>query len=168
MLLAPICILDQKNMSNQEYRYPILYKGMYWYGMVVCTAFVVMLIREAILNFASFGLPEYMFLVFFLAPIFYAERFVISRLLHLGETVTVDEVEIQYHHRGGKVITIRWDEIANLEYREISCILVITAPNPPRVIKIDNRMGKFWDLVMRVQDEMKKFAYRRRIRLVKA
>ena len=155
-------------MPNREYRYPLLYKGMYWYGVVACTAFVVMMIRETILNFVLFGLPEFVLLAFSLVLMFYAERFVISRLLHLGETVTLDEVKIQYHCRGGKVISIRWDEISKLEYHEISCILFITAPNPLRVIKIDNRMGNFGDLVMRVQDEMKKFAYRRRIRGIKA
>jgi len=140
---------------------------MYWYGVTVCAATIVVIVREVVRSFAVFGLPEYIVVVLFLGLMVYAEHFSISRLLHLGETVTVDEAEIQYHCRGGQVISIRWDEIAKLEYLEISCKLVITAPNPPRVMEIDNRMGNFGELLMRAQDEMKKFAYRRRIRLVR-
>jgi hypothetical protein len=153
-------------MSNHKYRYPILYQGMYWYGVAVCTALIVMIVREAVRNFAVLGLLEYMVFALFLAMMLYAEHFMISRLSQLGETVTMNEAEIQYHCRGGKVISIRWDEISELEYLEISCILIITAPNPTRVIKIDNRMGKFGKLLMRVQDEMGKFAYKRRIRII--
>ncbi len=143
-----------------------MYKGMYWYGLAMNTLMIVMLIREPFVNYALFGILEYVMTVMFLALLAYSEHFVISRMLHLGETVSVDEAQIQYHHRGGEVVSIRWDEIAHLEYQEISCVLRIIAPNPERIIEVDNRMGKFGQLVVRVQDEMNKFAYKRRIRVV--
>ena len=158
-------------MRTQTYRYPVFYKGMYWYGSIANSAGTVMalreMIREVFLNFSFFRLPEYGMMEIFLVILFYAEYFMISRLLHLGETVSVNETEIQYRHRGGKTVTIRWDEISQLEYLEISCVFIITAPNPTRVIKIDNRMGKFGELIMGVQDEMHKFAFKRRIRAVR-
>ena len=154
-------------MHTQVYRYPVLYKGMYWYGVIATSAMIVMVVREVVLNYAILRLPEYVIMAIFLTMLLYSEDFVISRLLHLGETVTVNETEIQYHHRDGKTVSIRWDEISELEYLEISCVFIITAPNPTRVIKIDNRMGKFGELIMGVQDEMHKFAFKRRIRAVK-
>ena len=62
---------------------------------------------------------------------------------------------------------MRWDEIATLEYHRISCLLIMTAPNPSRVIQVDNRLSDFIDLLNRIQAEMNKFAYKRRIRFVK-
>jgi hypothetical protein len=137
-------------MRTQTYRYPVFYKGMYWYGSIANSAATVMVLREVFLNFSFFRLPEYGMMEIFLVILFYIEYFMISRLLHLGETVSVNEAEIQYHHSGGKTVTIRWDEISQLEYLEISCVFFITAPNSTRVIKIDNRMGKFGELIMGV------------------
>jgi len=140
---------------------------MYWYGIISVSAMLSITIRETILNFSAIQIREWLMLALSYAMWLYAGVFVVSRLLHLGETISVDDVEIAYYYRTGQVTSIRWDEIATLEYQEISCLLVITAPNPSRVIQVDNRMGGFIDLLNKIQDEMNKFAYKRRIRFVK-
>lgn len=140
---------------------------MYWYGVISVCVVLSITIRETMLSFSAFQVGEWLILALSYVMWFYAGVFVISRLWHLGETISVDETEIAYHHRNGQVVSMRWDEIATLEYHQISCLLIMTAPNPSRIIQVDNRMGDFIALLNRIQSEMNKFAYKRRIRFVK-